>query len=57
MEKKYINRMLAVLVTLSLLLSASLAVWLIHDHIHTASFSGEPMQKASKYILYDLSGL
>lgn len=52
MEKKYINRMLAVLVTFSLLLFASLAGWLIYDHIHTASFSGEPMQKASKYTLY-----
>ncbi|ATW26665.1 DUF3574 domain-containing protein [Candidatus Formimonas warabiya] len=52
MEKKHINRLLAALVALSLLLFAVLAGWLIYDHTHAASFSGQPMQQASKYMLY-----
>ncbi|HWS41928.1 MAG TPA: hypothetical protein VN421_02450 [Pseudoflavonifractor sp.] len=44
MEKKRTNRLLAALAALSLLLLAVRAGWLIYDHAHAASFSGQPMR-------------
>jgi hypothetical protein len=52
MEKSRANRLLAVLVALNLLLILVLGSWLIYDHNHTASFSGQSMQQASKYTIY-----
>lgn len=52
MKNRHTNRLLILLVALNLFLIAALAGWLIYDHNHAVSFSGQSMQQASKYTLY-----